>query len=271
MADGISITDLEQKTEVTDNDNFAVDNGVNTNKVTAKQIKDYMGKTYLSKAGGTMTGNLIIQNALQYFKRSNVSKGDIPTSDTYFVRIDGIDANNSPLFQEYNYITKTNGIISFIKRIWANKAGSNVYKDVIRATVTPEGNATLDLSQNNAVTVQTPAASDSSTKVATTAWVRNLLSSDTLIIPQYTTRVSIGGNTTFTAPSNGVIVTLATSGGDYVNCQIRANNSTGNLLYSHWSGDYNTHGQGICLPVRKGDTFWVNDYYDYEVYFYPAQ
>lgn len=58
MADGISITDLEQKTEVTDNDNFAVDNGAITNKVTAKQIKDYMGPTYVKKSGDTMTGPL---------------------------------------------------------------------------------------------------------------------------------------------------------------------------------------------------------------------
>ena len=58
MADGISITDLEQKAEVTDNDNFAVDNGAITNKVTAKQIKDYMGPTYVKKSGDTMTGPL---------------------------------------------------------------------------------------------------------------------------------------------------------------------------------------------------------------------
>lgn len=58
MADGISITDLEQKAEVTDKDNFAVDNGAITNKVTAKQIKDYMGPTYVKKAGDTMTGPL---------------------------------------------------------------------------------------------------------------------------------------------------------------------------------------------------------------------
>lgn len=58
MADGISITDLEQKAEVTDNDNFAVDNGAITNKVTAKQIKDYMGPTYVKKEGDTMTGPL---------------------------------------------------------------------------------------------------------------------------------------------------------------------------------------------------------------------
>ena len=58
MADGISITDLEQKTEVTDNDNFAVDNGAVTNKVTAKQIKDYMAPTYVKKSGDTMTGPL---------------------------------------------------------------------------------------------------------------------------------------------------------------------------------------------------------------------
>ena len=60
MADGISITDLEQKAEVTDNDNFAVDNGAITNKVTAKQIKDYMGPTYVKKSGDTMTGPLIV-------------------------------------------------------------------------------------------------------------------------------------------------------------------------------------------------------------------
>lgn len=60
MADGISITDLEQKAEVADNDNFAVDNGAITNKVTAKQIKDYMGPTYVKKAGDTMTGPLIV-------------------------------------------------------------------------------------------------------------------------------------------------------------------------------------------------------------------
>ena len=58
MADGISITDLEQKAEVTDNDNFAVDNGAITNKVTAKQIKDYMGPTYVKKSGDTMSGPL---------------------------------------------------------------------------------------------------------------------------------------------------------------------------------------------------------------------
>ena len=58
MADGISITDLEQKVEVSDNDNFAVDNGTSTNKVTAKQIKDYMEPTYVKKAGDTMAGLL---------------------------------------------------------------------------------------------------------------------------------------------------------------------------------------------------------------------
>ena len=58
MADGISITDLEQKTEVTDNDNFAVDTGAITNKVTAKQIKEYMAPTYVKKAGDTMSGPL---------------------------------------------------------------------------------------------------------------------------------------------------------------------------------------------------------------------
>lgn len=60
MADGISITDLEQKVEVSDNDNFAVDNGTNTNKVTAKQIKAYMEPDFVKKAGDTMSGVLAL-------------------------------------------------------------------------------------------------------------------------------------------------------------------------------------------------------------------
>ena len=65
MADtqGLTITDLEQKTEVTDNDNFAIDTGAVTNKVTAKQIKNYMEPTFVKKAGDTMTGALKVPTA----------------------------------------------------------------------------------------------------------------------------------------------------------------------------------------------------------------
>lgn len=116
-----------------------------------------------------------------------------------------------------------------------------------------------------ALKVPTPASTTNDTTVPTTEWVvKNTL-------PQYTNRVSIGKNAVFTAPSHGVIVSVMTAMTDWVNCQIRANDSSGNILYHHWTGDYNSHGQGICLPVRKGDNFWISDYAYYEVYFYPAQ
>lgn len=483
MADGISITDLEQKTEVTDNDNFAVDNGAITNKVTAKQIKDYMGPTYVKKSGDSMTGALKIptpdfsvadntainrewaekkeltritncitkipqdiklelsadgvltlkagsklyipngvgtfnevttsidydlvlgtptgirsislvansgrdlgvfvaqpglnsfsgytqptvssQTAYWYDTANNLIKRTTDTGSSWKVLTNatlpiciatfnaGVATSIDQVFNGLGHMGKTvfvlpgleylisngrnadgslnnkKGSITSVKilnepvtsipeiYIVANAAGGvafsstltsgNTYYDPVKnlffannketggnnvpITIYSYANGQITLNpkpvfhavdyfdcvskygdtMRGALNVPTPSSSANDTTVPTTAWVRNLLSSDKLIIPQYTNRVSIGGNTTFTAPSNGVIVTLATSGGDYVNCQIRANNSTGNLLYSHWSGDYNTHGQGICLPVRKGDTFWVNDYYDYEVYFYPAQ
>lgn len=75
MADGISITDLEQKVEVSDNDNFAVDNGTNTNKVTAKQIKAYMEPDFVKKAGDTMIGTLVFEKGIGIkFKKTDGSK-----------------------------------------------------------------------------------------------------------------------------------------------------------------------------------------------------
>ena len=84
MADGISITDLEQKAEVTDNDNFAVDSGAITNKVTAKQIKEYMAPTYVKKAGDTMTGPLHVPTP-----SSDTRDTSVPTTGWVQNKMDG--------------------------------------------------------------------------------------------------------------------------------------------------------------------------------------
>lgn len=84
MADGISITDLEQKAEVTDNDNFAVDNGAITNKVTAKQIKEYMAPTYVKKEGDTLTGPLHVPTP-----SSDTRDTSVPTTGWVQNKMDG--------------------------------------------------------------------------------------------------------------------------------------------------------------------------------------
>lgn len=84
MADGISITDLEQKAEVTDNDNFAVDTGAITNKVTAKQIKEYMAPTYVKKEGDTMTGPLHVPTP-----SSDTRDTSVPTTGWVQDKMDG--------------------------------------------------------------------------------------------------------------------------------------------------------------------------------------
>lgn len=88
MADGISITDLEQKVEVSDNDNFAVDNGTNTNKVTAKQIKAYMEPDFVKKAGDTMSGQLTLaQGAI-------VQSGFIQFANQIGIKMDNKDGTS---------------------------------------------------------------------------------------------------------------------------------------------------------------------------------
>lgn len=131
----------------------------------------------LSKSGGTLTGDLYLQNSQLDFKQTNFTKGDIPTGDLYLGLTRYRDKNDGFLIQDYNYISRTSGNISYIKRLFLNQAGSTSYKDTIKAVVTPEGQANLDLSNNDNVTAPTPQNTDNSSRVATTSWVRGLINS----------------------------------------------------------------------------------------------
>lgn len=146
----LTITDLEQKTEVTDNDNFAVDNGPTSYKVTAKQIKEYMAPTYVKKEGDTMTGPLHVptpssdtrdtsapttgwvQNKMDGKANADLSNGTKATQDS----IDNIMPNTMDYVVE-SYSNESGNWYRVYKSGWVEQGGmSNTLGGSAKQTVT---------------------------------------------------------------------------------------------------------------------------------------
>lgn len=144
--------------------------------------------TYVQKQGDTVTGDLCLQNANMAYQNSHFAQGDIPQTDVYLGLRRGVDKNNKNIIVDYNYIGNTSGNVQYIKRMWQNRAGSNTYRDVMSASYTPAGVSVVSFEKNNQVKSPTPAASSNGTDIATTAWVRNLITTHSLMQDYLTQR-----------------------------------------------------------------------------------
>ncbi len=136
--------------------------------------------TYVPKAGGTMTGSLTLQDTELFRKTTSFAQGDVPEKDVYLGLQRWRDKDNKDLVVDYTY-ANTTGNIQYIKRMWQNTAGSSTYRDIISLFYSPAGVSQVSFEKNTNVRVPTPQSSSNSTDAATTAWVRSLLSGQSLI------------------------------------------------------------------------------------------
>lgn len=238
MADGISITDLEQKVEVSDNDNFAVDNGTNTNKVTAKQIKEYMEPTYVKKAGDTMTGNL-------NRRATDFTIGQKLTSLKILDQRNITDKNGKFLFSYINYIDNQNTTV-FLIRLYQNKDGGSA-KDVIYGGVDKDtGESTLSFDQNTTVFSATPNENSNSKAIVTTEWARKYITG----FPNLNAGISF--DTGYTAPSNGWVYFAASNSSGVTTASIAGVQ----VYYQGGQGSAASAASGF-IPIKKGQTVTI--------------
>lgn len=157
----------------------------------------------VKKSGDTMTGNLKIhggstQHVVQCI--SNLLMSENPAAATGVGKFQVLDKNGNYLMQvgcERNTEGRNSAFIrAHSPADWNNSAQIAIMymRDGTVATYAP-----------------TPAAADNSTKIATTAWVRTLVTNTTIGIPNYNAGVSVTWATLiagYTAPSKGVLMMM---------------------------------------------------------------
>jgi len=147
-------------------------------------VRRYASGTYLPLAGGTLTGNV-------RFKRSNITRGTAPSSDSILELADCVDsANNRISLIESNYYTDMSSKVALFAYKTTVASGANIGSLGIGCT-----------SAGNVYTFcPTPASSDNSTQIATTAWVAN---ADCVV--HKTGNETISGTKTFNSRISGFI------------------------------------------------------------------
>ena len=201
----------------------------------------------------TFTSELTLQRASVQLilKSTSYTKGTAPTSDIYICHRKYLDNDGNDVFHEYYYIPRTTNRPTYILRfqdVSSASASSSSYKDIITADY--DGiNAKYAINATTA-TAPTPATSDNSTKIATTAFVSSKLSPN--VSSRVTITSSIGTSNGYTAPSNGFITAESTTGeatvkliiGEYIVAQ----------AYNYHGDSHGNQQTFLCCPIGRGQT-----------------
>ena len=125
----------------------------------------------------TFTSDLTLQQASvkPIFKSTGYTKGTAPTDDTYMCYNRYLDKNGASVFSEYYYVQKSTNTNRYILRFHnVSSASATGYTDIINAYF--DGTTSTYTVNATTATAPTPATSDSSSKIATTAFVKSILS-----------------------------------------------------------------------------------------------
>ena len=125
----------------------------------------------------TFTSDLTLQQASvkPIFKSTGYTKGTAPTDDTYMCYNRYLDKNGASVFSEYYYVQKSTNTNRYILRFHnVSSASATGYTDIINAYF--DGTTSTYTVNATTATAPTPATSDNSTKIATTAFVKSILS-----------------------------------------------------------------------------------------------
>lgn len=121
----------------------------------------------------TFTDRLVLQQSSvqPLLKSTGYTKGTAPTSDTYMCHRTYSDKNGAGVFDEYYYIQGNTNKNRYILRFQnVSSASATGYKDIITADF--DGTTSTYAVNATTATAPTPATSDNSTKIATTAFVK---------------------------------------------------------------------------------------------------
>jgi hypothetical protein len=201
-------------------------------------------------AGGTMSGDLTILRSYPQIKmqRNDVAKGGTPSANIFW----------SIGFCDKNGVANANRLGLIESRLDTSKntlTQITAYRNVADATESASVQVWCLSDGTKYATCPTPAATDSSTKIATTAWVKARLGNTEFGMVPSDNPVSKTVGTQYTASTNGFF-------------KVEHNNNIGNSdvvvtingheTYMH-SGQYGSGGQhsgGCCFfPVKKGWTY----------------
>ncbi len=218
---------------------------------------------FVNTVGDTMTGDLTIQkaNGNVVVSGANGYKSFISNNkDLDYTSIDQINMygsrvisndKNGTWFAYNQHGVSSNG--NFYNNACVRRSiNGTVKQGVLGVTVTKDGYAWAE--------APTPNATDNSTKIATTAWVRSTSAG----FPDYTKGVSKSNNTQYTADKNGQLIVMLRFASEF---QFTYNGTT--TSYSP-----NANGQGwVCIftyLIKKGAIYKMNTSSGFEkATFYP--
>ena len=224
-------------------------NGVSFNGSKNITVAD---STKLPLTGGTLTGNLVIKKGASYIYLQNTSmtKGSKPSSNQYSLialtsSAGNANGNRIGLFQSS---LNTAGNVT---------TGIYAYRNTKDATTNAAVSVTYEAGGTAYANCPTPPANDSSTKIATTAWVNSNAAKSMVPSAKPASRSS---GTTYTAATNGFIIVRTTKYDG--NCTKGESVTVNGYTFTFQTSSY---GKGSCaqrvffsVPCKKGWTYKGN-------------
>lgn len=211
---------------------------------------------FVKKAGDTMSGDLIIKKSFPLLRGAATS--DLATTDGMCLTLEGKDANNKE-FARIDLYRRGSIQQSEAHLIAENSSGTKGELAVF-----------IDDSGRILTFAPTPASTSNTTEIATTAWVRNLITQEaTKFMALPNTKAGVSFSSSYTAPSNGVIVISMTSQG--MSTSDKPIKLNGNTIYNITSSNQD-EPVPFLIPVLSGDTLAVDQGYgagNIEGIFYP--
>ncbi len=207
--------------------------------------------TKLPLTGGTLTGNLVVKKGAPYMYLQNTSmtKGSKPSSNQYSLialtsSAGNANGNRIGLFQSS---LNTAGNVT---------TGIYAYRNTKDATTNASVSVTYEAGGTAYANCPTPPAGDSSTKIATTAWVQNSANLTKLMttinaVPSANV-IKKGNNTRYTADKNGYIIFQSWNSGHCGRNYLDVNGMTFEVRDSNYGSGECGHNVWMTCPVRKG-------------------
>lgn len=195
--------------------------------------------------------NYVTTNTRQDITNLKNFSNDGSLSDNAQVELtaENIDVSNAPASSKYSglIIRDVNG--TRIGKLEVEQYSSGAIGIRIAATNNgTHGIIGVQVATNGTVSTSapTPASSDNSTKIATTAWVKT----DAQPAASYGSSAGMTWGSVYTCPANGY-VRIGAKARDNSSAYLRLNSTSGTILWQH--GDYGGQSLGYgVVPVAKG-------------------
>lgn len=222
-----------------DNSKNLVSSGITTTELgymngLTSNIQTQLNDTVKTSGNQTVGGTKIYTSDI--CRKSDAIALSTSPSTNQFLNVSILDKNNAAIgIWEYRHLTGNGSGMSMVLR----KRGSD------SSAVWGRIGIFQDTSGNFYTEAPTPVAADSSTQIATTAWVTSNGTKNSFK-PNWGGKVSVAYNTNYTAPNNGFIVAYVSDWN--ISTSIKINNVE---LYKFFGNVIS--GTMVTLPVCKGD------------------